>query len=120
MAEDRSVIKISGAIYGTENSCTRRAYILVHEPGCVPEKKVPRQTHEGVTEFLLALQMCRPKGTHYTVVQVVWDGDIWVDSGSMWLDIEKGMAPRKFAKLKRKVADEQKRLKAPICKIETV
>lgn len=92
--------------------CVVQVYIIVHEPGLVPDKKHPPQNVDGVTEFLLALELCKPKGTTYTVVELTWDGDIWVQSGNEWLSLDRLAAPRKFAKLKRKVAEEQKRLKA--------
>jgi len=112
VTRDRRTITLRGALYGDEHSCVSRVYIIVHEPGLIPEKKMPRQTDEGVTEFLVALQMHHSEDTTYTVVQLVWNGDIWVQSGSEWLDMARLAAPRKFAALKRRVAEEQKRLKA--------
>jgi hypothetical protein len=116
--EDRSIIRISGPLYEHHETSIRRVYIIVHEPGCIPEKKHPIQTDEGITRFLLALEMCRPKGTFCTVVKLVWNGDIWVQHGSEWLSEERLLAPRKFAKLRRKVEADMK-LIAPKKKRQT-
>lgn len=63
---------------------TRRHWIIVTEPGCVPEKK-GGFTHDQVSSFLRELVECRPAGTDLTVVSLTWDFDLWVESGRMWL-----------------------------------
>ena len=95
-----------------KDATTKRVYIIVHEPGRIPDKKIPPQTNEGVSEFLLGLELCQPKGTRYTVVQLIWDGDIWVSDGHEWLTEHRLATPRKFATLKRKVKDNAQRLAA--------
>lgn len=112
MSRDRSVIKLSGKLFGDEHDTVCRTYIVVHEPGMVPEKKIPEQSNDGVSAFLIELEACRPEGTHYTVVQLIWDGDIWVHSGHAWLGEHRICAPRKFAQLKRDVLAALERRKA--------
>ena len=85
-----------------------RVYIIVHQPGRIPDKKIPTQTDLGVSEFLIQLEHCMPKGTTYTVVELVWTGDIWVKSGAEWLCEHRAMTPRKFAKLKRETIAKMK------------
>ena len=70
-----------------------KRWIIVHEPGLVPEKKRPdAQTPEGVLAFLRELIACRPEGTRYTVAELTWDHDMWVSDGHELLDIEAAMA----------------------------
>lgn len=99
-----TTIQLSCKPFEGGGGCVKRVYIIVHEPGFIPDKKIPPQTDQGVTAFLLELEICKPPGTTYTVVELVWDGDIWVQSGAEWLSVAKLTAPRKFAKLKREVA----------------
>jgi hypothetical protein len=63
---------------------TRRHWIIVQEPGCVPEKK-GGFTFDQVSPFLRELMACRPEKTQLTVVSLTWDFDIWVESGHDWL-----------------------------------
>lgn len=59
---------------------TRRHWIIVHEPGCIPEKKGGFSSGQ-VNGFLRELIDCRPTGTRYTVVSLTWDFDVWVQDG---------------------------------------
>lgn len=59
---------------------TRRHWIIVHEPGRIPEKKGAFR-FDRVLPFLRELMACRPEATRYTVVSLTWDYDIWVESG---------------------------------------
>lgn len=67
-----------------EGGAVRRRWIIVQEPGCIPEKKghFPYERLEG---FLRELIACRPAGTQYTIVSLTWDFDIWVESGREYL-----------------------------------
>jgi len=109
---DDNVIRLSGKPFDGGSGTVKRVYIIVHEPNRIPDKKIPVQSQDGVTEFLLALELCRPKGTTYTVVELVWTGDIWVTSGASWLSEHKLMARRSYYALKRKAKAEHDRLSA--------
>lgn len=76
-----------------------RRWIIVHEPGLVPELKMPpTQSAEGVLDFLIALRDCRPQGTTYTVARLTWNNDLWVNSGDEELTIAELSHPRLFKK----------------------
>jgi len=78
-----------------DDSCVKRAFILVHEPGRVPEKKGAFFDYDRVRIFLRELIACRPVGTKYTVIELTWDDDIWVNDGGEWISMEELPAPRK-------------------------
>jgi hypothetical protein len=59
---------------------TRRHWVIVREPGCVPQKKGPF-LFDQVDGFLQELVDCRPEGTQLTIVSLTWDFDVWVDDG---------------------------------------
>lgn len=63
---------------------TRRHWIIVHEPGKIPEKKGAFGWQQ-VEDFLRELIACRPEGTTYTVISLTWDFDIWIESGHDYL-----------------------------------
>lgn len=87
------------------DAVTKR-WIIVHEPGLVPEKKVPHpQSAAGEEDFLIQLALCRPEGTSYTVARLTWDHDLWVSDGGEELSIARSYAPRKFARRVREVAN---------------
>lgn len=72
-----------------------RTWIIVHEPGMIPEAKGAFYTHERTQEFLRELIACRPVGTTYTVAQVSTCGSqLWVQSGDEFLWLEHA-SPRK-------------------------
>ena len=114
LAKNESIIDLRGHLFEGYGGTVKRVYIIVHEPNKIPKKKIPVQTYDGVTEFLFALRLCRPKGTEYTVVELIWDGDIWVQSGSEWLAIAKATRRRHFFKLKRKVEAEDRRIRGSV------
>lgn len=66
------------------DGATRRHWIIVQEPGCIPEKK-GHFLRGQLEPFLRELLACRPAGTHYTFVTLTWDFDIWVESGREFL-----------------------------------
>lgn len=89
-----------------DGDCILQRWIIVHEPGKVPEKKHPHpQTCEGAIDFLITLALCRSKGTRYTLVQLTWDQDLWVSEGAEELAICRIAAPRRFARRVRDVAE---------------
>jgi hypothetical protein len=59
----------------------RRRWIIVHEPGLIPEKKGPFATDAEACDFLCQLFDCRPPGTHFTMLELTWDFDLWATSG---------------------------------------
>lgn len=99
-----------------------KRWIIVHEPGKVPEKKRPlSQTHEGAIDFLIQLALCRPEGTEYTLAELTWDHDLWVQSGGEALAMCRIAAPRRFAKRVREIAArEASWLKADQKRVEAV
>jgi hypothetical protein len=99
-----------------------KRWIIVHEPGKVPEKKRPHpQTDDGVVDFLITLALCRPPGTSYTLAQLTWDHDLWVSSGDEELSILRLSGPRRFAKRVRAVAEREAAwLKADPKRVEAV
>lgn len=85
-----------------------KRWIIVHEPGKVPEKKTPHpQTDDGAMDCLISLALCRPPGTDYTLAELTWDNDLWVSSGHEELSILRLGAPRKFAKRVRGIAERE-------------
>ena len=84
-----------------------KRWIIVHEPGKVPEKKIPHpQTCDGAADFLIALALCRPEGTRYTVARLTWDHDLWVSEGGEDLAILRAERPRMYAKRVRSIAEK--------------
>lgn len=59
---------------------TRRHWIIVHEPGRIPQKKGAFR-FDQILPFLRELMACRSAGTRYTVISLTWDYDIWAESG---------------------------------------
>lgn len=85
-----------------------KRWIIVHEPGKVPEKKIPHpQTSEGALDFLISLALCRPNGTRYTLAALTWNHDLWVSEGGEELDICRLARPRIFAKRVRAIAEKE-------------
>ncbi|MBR0653442.1 hypothetical protein GXW78_27615 [Roseomonas terrae] len=99
-----------------------KRWIIVHEPGMVPEKKRPHpQTSEGAEDFLIQLALCRPPGTRYTLACLTWDHDLWVCSGEEALSMSFLARPRIFAKrVQRIAADNAAWLKATPERIRAV
>ena len=99
-----------------------KRWIIVHEPGRIPEKKNPcPQTDDGVTDFLIALALCRPPGTCYTVAELTWDHDLLVQSGREALAECRLAGPRRFAKRVRGIAEKEAAwLKADPKRVEAV
>lgn len=84
-----------------------KQWIIVQEPGRVPEKKAPPRTDDGAVDFLIQLALCRPAGTHYTLAELTWDHDLWVQSGSEALAMCRLAGPRRFAKRVRSIAERE-------------
>lgn len=99
-----------------------KRWVIVHEPGKVPEKKRPHpQTYDGMVDFLICLALCRPPSTSYTLAQLTWDHDLWVSSGNEELSILRLGAPTRFAKRVRAVAEREAAwLKADPKRVEAV
>ena len=105
-----------------DGGCVIKRWIIVHEPGKVPEKKNPHpQTHDGATDFLICLALCRPKGTRYTLAELTWDHDLWVQEGHEELAECRLAGPRRFAKRVRGIAEKEAAwLKADPKRVEAV
>lgn len=74
------------------DSCVRRTWIIVNQPGCVPQKKSPPdQSAGGVETFLRELVACRPDGTKFTIVQLSHDFDLWVEDGHCQIQVSDAM-----------------------------
>ncbi len=84
-----------------------RTWIILREPGCVPERKLPPKDRDGLRDFLRELAECRPIGTSITLVHVgmINPDDIDCQCGREWLSIfDRRWAKRSkrlFAHLKR-------------------
>jgi hypothetical protein len=65
---------------------TRRHWVIVREPGCVPQKKGPFP-FDQLDGFLQELVDCRCADTDLTVVSLTWDFDVWVQDGRERLSI---------------------------------
>ena len=84
-----------------------KQWIIVQEPGKVPEKKAPPHTDDGAVDFLIQLALCRPEGTLYTLAELTWDNDLWVQSGGETLAMCRCAGPRRFAKRVRAIAEKE-------------
>lgn len=80
------------------DSQIKKIWIIVHEPGHVPEKKGSFSNDDKAEAFLRELIACRPIGTRYTVARLTWDDDLWVDDGGETLSIIESWAPRNARK----------------------
>jgi hypothetical protein len=78
----KTTVEINRPFEGHEQRTVVRVWIIVKEPGRIPEKKDPPQTNAGVVQFLKELVERRPKGTEYVVANLTWNGDLWVESGN--------------------------------------
>lgn len=77
-------------------------YVLVHREGFVPLKKsvVPSGV-ETAEDMILSLRECY-KGARFTIVSVMYDGDISVEDGDQYLEILDAMrSAEDFEPLKR-------------------
>lgn len=87
---------------GEHDSVIKR-WIIVREPGCVPEKKCPpHQSNLGAIAMIADLLDCRPPGTHLTLCELTWDHDLWASDGREELTIFNAIAVRK---VKRQMHD---------------
>lgn len=68
-------------------------WVIVRQPGCVPERKrPPEQTPAGTLAFLREGFACRPEGTQFTVVELTHDYDLHVWDGREGVTIDEHMA----------------------------
>lgn len=75
----------------SKQSMTRRHWVIVRDPGCIPEKKGPFPV-DRVSGFIRELIACRSAETQITVVSLTYDYDIWVDDGRERIVIEDSLA----------------------------
>jgi len=59
----------------------KRAFVILKEPGCSPEKKGAFLTDDHLEEFVRECIACRSKETQITVCSLTWNDDLWVDDG---------------------------------------
>jgi hypothetical protein len=64
----------------------RDIWVIVRDPGCVPERKLPMLGEHGLRDFLRELVECRPAETDITIIRVDADG-VDADCGREWLSI---------------------------------
>jgi hypothetical protein len=100
MQPDRPEMTLAGGV-------VVRQWVIVQDPGMAPEKKAPPRTDEGAVDFLIQLALCRPEGTSYTLAELTWDNDLWVQSGSEALAMCRLAGPRRFAKRVRSIAKRE-------------
>lgn len=68
-----------------------KRWIIMHEPGMVPQVKGPMPDHDSNIAFLRELMQHNPAAT-FTVCEVVWNHDLWVTGGHEAIAVEDGMA----------------------------
>lgn len=65
-----------------------RQWVIVREPGCVPETKRPIGTlHSDALTLLRELVACRPENATLTLARLTSDGELWVSCGREELTI---------------------------------
>lgn len=57
-----------------------RAFIILKNPGCGPQKKGPFTSDELLHRFMEEVKQHRPDA-EVTVCRLTWDFDLWVESG---------------------------------------
>jgi hypothetical protein len=78
----------------------RDTYIILREPGCTPERKLPPKDRDGFRDFLRELVDYRPAGTSITIVRVgEQHGGMDCECGREWLSI----FDRRWAKRSKKL-----------------
>lgn len=60
-----------------------RAFVILKEPGKIPEKKGPFTSYELLNRFIDELETHRPTA-ELTICELTWDLDLWVESGREW------------------------------------
>jgi hypothetical protein len=70
-----------------EESQVRKRWIILQRGGWAPEKKVPRQTHDGVTTMLREIRDLYPDASA-VVVELTHDDDLWLTEATEWLSLE--------------------------------
>lgn len=71
-----------------------RYWIIIFEPGLVPDKKVPiPQTDAGAIDFLRKLIALHKLETRLTLCRLTWNHDLWVDDGREYVAIRDGFRP---------------------------
>ncbi len=76
-----------------EDGSARRTWIIVHEPGLVPQtKRPPDQSHMGVITFLRELMANRASETRFIIAVLSYGFDLWVQDGREFLAIDAAFA----------------------------
>lgn len=78
-------------------------FVLIHEPGCVPQRKIPHpQTMVGAVAFVAECLECRSPWTDYTICEVTPELDLHTESGFTAIDIYGNRKQRAILKTLRK------------------
>ncbi|WP_451985835.1 hypothetical protein [Azospirillum endophyticum] len=70
--------------------CVIKRWIIMYEPGMVPQVKGPMPDHDSNIAFLRELMRHNPTAT-FTVCEVVWNHDLWVTDGHEAIAIDDDM-----------------------------
>jgi len=61
---------------------SNRFFVLIHEPGSVPNRKTPYpQTMHGSVTFVVEAMLCHSAWTNYTICEVTEERDFLVEDG---------------------------------------
>ena len=70
----------------------RKSWVIVREPGRIPETKSPmKPTWEGVETLIRELIECRPEGTQLILARLSYGYDLWTEDAREWLRIGEAM-----------------------------
>jgi hypothetical protein len=65
----------------------KRRYIIVKQPGKIPDKKRPIQSHAGAFDMLRELRGLYPDAL-LLLCEITWDDDLWVSDGDEVLHLQ--------------------------------
>lgn len=81
-------------MYGGSGS-VKRAFVILKEPGRVPEKKGAFVTDDHLYKFVREVIACRHPDTQITVCRLTWNDDLWVDCGREMIAIDDSIKPKR-------------------------
>lgn len=69
-----------------QGNTVRKSWVIVQEPGRIPETQKPMQpSWEGLENLIRELIKCRPEGTQLTLASLSYGYDLWVEDAREWL-----------------------------------
>lgn len=75
-----------------QGNTVRKSWVIVREPGRIPETKKPMRTDwDGVEKLIRDLIECRPEGTQLTLASLSYGYDLWVEDAREWLQMGEEM-----------------------------